>query len=617
MTNDIRSAVVGDLRPSQLLYTFGVGSLLDLPRLSVLVMGLDDWNTAYCQPITEERLLSAIRLQLGSQVQRLLMPPFDPDESEGPGSRNPFGNQVGVPVASFPGWMRCPKCNRLAPLDSGLFKLKVQHYYPDRTRYVHTNCNKANEPPVLPVRFLIACPNGHLDDFPWVEYLHKGRPCSSPRLRLREYGISTDASDIVIYCDSCKAERRMGEAFGPRAEDILPPCRGRHPHLRNYDEAECTESVRVTLLGASNGWFPITLSAISIPSSTEKVRQLVEDNWATLKPATSPEILRAFRQTPLLAALAEFSDDEIWNAIEKKRESGDDEESGGAEGLRVPEWKAFSNPDAAMNTNDFRLRVAYPPAGYGRRIEKTVLVERIREVRALMGFTRIESPGDFMDGEDLPEERRARLSRRDPEWLPAAEVRGEGVFLQFNESAIRKWEQRKAVKELSRVFSSGHIAWRRIRGIEPNDGRFPGIRYVLLHSFAHALMRQFILECGYTAASIRERIYSEEKPENAMAGILIYTAAADSEGTLGGLVSLGEPAILGRHIDQALEQMRLCASDPLCSEHSPAEESASIHAAACHACLFAPETSCERGNKYLDRATLVRTFSTEGAAFFE
>lgn len=141
---------------------------------------------------------------------------------------------------------------------------------------------------------------------------------------------------------------------------------------------------------------------------------------------------------------------------------------------------------------------------------------------------------------------------------------------------------------------------------------------MLLHSFAHALIRQFALECGYTVASIRERIYAlpPTDDDGPMAGVLLYTAAPDSEGTLGGLVSLGAPQLLGRHIAAALDGMRLCASDPLCAEHVPLMEPQSLHGAACHACLFAPETSCERGNKYLDRSLLVPTVDREDLSFF-
>jgi Domain of unknown function (DUF1998) len=132
------------------------------------------------------------------------------------------------------------------------------------------------------------------------------------------------------------------------------------------------------------------------------------------------------------------------------------------------------------------------------------------------------------------------------------------------------------------------------------------------------LIRQFAIECGYATASIRERIYSRAPggDREPMAGILLYTAAPDSEGTLGGLVALGGPKMLGRHLDQALDSMRLCASDPLCAEHHPMRDGLTLHGAACHACLFLPETSCERGNKYLDRSVLASTVDSDGLAFF-
>jgi hypothetical protein len=145
------------------------------------------------------------------------------------------------------------------------------------------------------------------------------------------------------------------------------------------------------------------------------------------------------------------------------------------------------------------------------------------------------------------------------------------------------------------------------------------MRYLLLHSLSHALIRQFSIACGYSSASLRERIYSKKPDQEGgpQAGILIYTAASDSEGTMGGLVSLGESSTLGYHISQALEQVKLCASDPLCAEHDANSQDGSLHWAACHSCLFTPETSCEKGNKFLDRSLLVKTLANSDLAFFE
>jgi hypothetical protein len=174
------------------------------------------------------------------------------------------------------------------------------------------------------------------------------------------------------------------------------------------------------------------------------------------------------------------------------------------------------------------------------------------------------------------------------------------------------------VQQLQKEFLDSHKAWRKLRKLTPAQEGFPGIRLVLMHSLAHALMHQIVLDCGYSAASVGERLYSRQPTEDGgpMAGILL-TAVPDSEGTLGGLVELGDPLTLGRHLQQALESMRLCASDPLCADHRPDTLGRGIQGACCHACQFAPETSCERGNRYLDRSALVITFSATGTAFFD
>ncbi len=198
------------------------------------------------------------------------------------------------------------------------------------------------------------------------------------------------------------------------------------------------------------------------------------------------------------------------------------------------------------------------------------------------------------------------------------ETRGEGVFLQFKESAIQAWLSRPAVKAQAEVYAESYAANLAARKLDPERQPTLGMRYLLLHSFSHALMRQVTLECGYTAASLSERIYAVDEGDEGepQAGLLIYTAAPDSEGTLGGLVSLGEAKMLEPLVAQALESMRLCASDPLCAEHEPGGDSAQLHGAACHACLLAPETSCERGNRFLDRAVLVETISQDRLGFF-
>jgi hypothetical protein len=617
----MRRSEVGELRPSQVLTTFGVGSLVDLPNLSVMVMGLESWPDSYGTEIGEERLLLSAQQVLGPQLKRLLAAPRGPDTVGSQTNWFDESRQVGVPVAPFPRWLVCSKCRLLAPLGSGLFEPKVVAYRPDKACFLHNCTTQGRAPTAVPARFLVACNKGHLDDFPWLEFVHRGpTECKGP-LKLYEVGASGEAADVEVACDRCPGvRRRMAEAFGRDNQQYMPACRGRRPHLRDFDPKGCdVEHVQPILQGASNSWFPVLLSALSVPQATDKLAQLVQENWAVLEKAQSKEVVTAFRAIGQLkdfgptSPAGKYTDEDIWQAVERKRQGGEQTDAEPSD-LKSPEWAVFSDPASAPEGKLFRLRAVEPPDDFARYFEKVVLVEKLREVRALIGFTRIESPRDFDTPFDLPPERRARLSRLDPTWIPASETRGEGNFFQFSEKVVQKWVAR--TKKYNDEFYDGHKRWRVSKKVPNPESGYPGLRFILLHTFAHAILRQLAVECGYTTASISERVYSRDPDKGEpMAGVLIYTSAPDSEGTLGGLCALGEPKKLGRHLQQALDKMTLCASDPLCAEHTPGGGD-SLHGSACHACSLLPETCCERGNKYLDRSVLVKTLEREDLAFF-
>jgi hypothetical protein len=230
---------------------------------------------------------------------------------------------------------------------------------------------------------------------------------------------------------------------------------------------------------------------------------------------------------------------------------------------------------------------------------------------AQVGFTRFEASMPDIDGELSLEVRRAALDL-EPIWVPAIENKGEGVFIAFKKQAIEDWKERKAVKERSQELFNGFKRWRERRGIPEEKANFPGVPYIMLHSLSHLLITAVSLECGYAASSVRERIYAGE----AGYGILLYTGTSGSEGTLGGLVQVGQR--IEDHLANALELGRLCSNDPVCAQHKPdnVQEERFLHWSACHGCLLIAETSCERRNEFLDRALVVNTFDGLGAAFF-
>lgn len=577
-------------------------------------MGIDRWDAARCQPIQEARLLASVRRTLGGQVESLRMPPLADDDVVDPFSAE---DHVGVPVRPFPRWMRCIKCGLLSPYDAGLFQIKENPYRPERTRFVHKGCTgsqrdkKASDADAVPARFLLACRKGHLDDFPWHWFVHSGPGGCRGTLRFFESGASLQTENLWVRCDSCGAARSMAQAFGQAGKDNLPGCRGRHPHLNKFEDG-CTEGPRAILLGATNGWFPVTLSVLAIPQTGSPLGQLVADGWTFFEDVENAveaaAVVKTLKKSAQLPGIDAFTGDQVWEAIQAHR--------GGAVGdedldLKGPEWDVLTSPTPPTDYPHFMSKKADVPKGFEKHLSRVLLLERLREVNALLGFTRVESPNEGGAADRAP---RAPIGRTAPNWVPATQVHGEGIFIQLLEEALVRWKENPAVRAQEAELRRGHRGWRARRKLSP-DGDFPGIRFPLLHTIAHLLIRELALDCGYNAASIRERVYADTEGGKSQAGILIYTAAADSDGTLGGLVELGKPENLGRLLRQALDRARVCASDPLCAEHNARKDS-SLHHASCHACSFVSETSCECGNRYLDRALVIPTLQVSDAAFF-
>jgi hypothetical protein len=601
---------IGEARPSHLVTTTGVGAIVDLPSMSVIVRGLDAWSAERQEPIDEPRLLAEVRRVLGPQVRALRTAPWDPAESDDPYSR------VGVPVTPFPRWVRCPRCSRLGPLDPpGQFQL-IHRFgrRPDLAKIVHARCarqgqiREANRRACVPARFLVVCEAGHLDDFPYIEYVHSGAPgglCDGPQLTMSDAS-STLGPRVTVRCEECGASRNIQQAAGRSGSGNLPVCRGRHPHLQRF--SPCGKPLRLIVLGASNLWFGVTASALHLPQG-QTVEDMVTASWDILGAQLNMEVaqaiiegmdaLRGLRGTPI---------EEVWACVEKIRAAGGAATGPESQDLLDAEWQMLSRPTTQRQDLDFRAVPTLSPEGYDRLLDQVVLVSRLREVRALVGFTRLAAP----ERGDLEPVSRVPLSRSAPGWVPAVEQRGEGIFLQLREDAVTAWAARVAEHPRMLALDGAYRRWAHNTARIPSRS-FPHARLTLIHTLSHMLIRQVALECGYSSASIRERLYIGS-PQEPAAGVLLSTAASDSEGTLGGLVALGHRRYLKRLLDQAFQDALRCSSDPLCAEHVPADPSAELHAAACHACLFASETSCETNNRWLDRAVLA-DLTGDGLAF--
>ena len=590
------------------MFTGGVGGLVDLPAFSVLVRGIDEWSYEAIPewtPIDEPRIRTAVRSLLGPGVGQLRPAPWlegmDTDPS-GPASR------VGVPVLPFPQWLRCTRCNILAPLDSQVFGFEnAKARRPDEAHFFHPGCANRKRLAV-PARFMLACTNGHLDDFPYVAFVHKGGPCpavSHPTLRMEDRGGNL-AANVSIACDNCGEQRNIREATGDGGTVNLPRCRGRHPHLGTFNA--CDAEPKLLVVGSSNQWFGLVLAVLSVPpTGASALEAKVAEMADRLVGIDSPAVLTFALTQPQFAALKAWPEADVWAAIEKHRADAPSAFDASRLDLLTPEWEVLTGRPLPDPTDDFAVREVDLPKDLSTLLTSVLQAERLRQVRALVGFTRLDAP----DPDDPDLVSRAPLSRQaTPEWVPASEVRGEGLFLRVNEDLLRDWESRVDRGPAMRAHREAFGRFRRNRYSSRIKGDFdemrgwPGPRYIALHTLSHLLIRTISLECGYSAASLSERIYAGHD-DDPRGGILIYTAVPDAEGTLGGLVSLGEPAALERIVWRALSDARACSSDPLCAERLPYRPADFLHGAACHVCLFVSETTCERGNRFLDRRFVV------------
>ncbi|WP_375742304.1 DUF1998 domain-containing protein [Corallococcus interemptor] len=594
----------GRVRQSQVVSTFGPGSMLDLLNDAVLVGGLDFWRLkGQGEVVNEPRLLEI--------VEPLYHRNKWPLSKEAPFRKPPAGDEreptesCGIQVYEFPRWFVCqnPHCRALVRANS---LERVNQEYRHRCSGMEAKPERC-----VPVRFVAACPRGHLSDIDWSWWTHERKPCDAPQLRLEE-GVSGDFSDIEVACSTCGKRKRLADMMVKEQQDR---CDGERPWLGLEARERCDEKQRLLVRTASNGYFAQTTSAITIPEP-ESLRRKVQSAWNILQAATA-ESLPAFRTIPQVqAALGSASNAEVLAAIQAEREHTPE----AVPEIRTAEWLQFlAQPQEKPGemprdrTEVFWARRIVRPQGLPSLVERVVLARRLREVQAQVGFTRLEPLSKDLQGRyDLDVALAPMSLHRD--WVPVTEMQGEGMLLVLDEQQVHAWETSEPVRRREEVLQAGWERWKQGSGSKLT---FPGVRLYLLHSLAHLLMTEVALECGYPASSIRERLYCAPHSDAVpMAGILLMTGTTGAEGTLGGLVEEGRR--LGQHLSRALEDARLCSNDPVCAHHEPTgRDDRDLEGAACHGCLFLPECSCERFNQYLDRALVVPTLGHEDVAFLK
>jgi hypothetical protein len=616
---------------SQVIGVFGPGAMLDLPERSVVVGGLDRWEMRApnsFRTIQEPRLATLLHARLANDprlgIDRppdLRSPPIDPNERR---VAKPF---IESPV--FPEWFVCDTLDADPPGRRRLVRFNDLKP-PARKEHVADDSKRRR---ASPIRFVCGCTKGHLQDIDWRRILHgDGAPCRE-QMWLVDGGTSADPRETRIVCD-CERSLTLEELFQPGR---LGACRGERPWIGDRDPIPCDAPKGLSLLtrSATNTYFPQVATVISLPQAEDELSRRIEQNWSVLQKAPNAAWISVARDAnPAIgASLSGYSDDEVFARIQVLITSING--SDGALDPRLAEFELLSSgrkligensPSALLHAETLNRSVwdadRDPMLG---GIASLVAVHRLREVTCLYGFTRFEPAALANDElEDVGLAVEGAPLAKAPSWLPAVEQFGEGMFIEFDTQALGSWLGRSQLAARATELANGVVRWvhaRKQRGLQADIsdlGERIRPEYVMAHGLAHALMTEVALDCGYPASALKERIYVPHLTlgGSVRAGLLIYTATAGTQGTLGGLVEVTRR--FSRVLHSALERLRLCSGDPVCADHDPgsADEDRALHGAACHGCLLVAETSCEARNLHLDRALLVDTVGVSGAGFF-
>ncbi len=646
-----------NVRSSQLLSPFGVGQIVNFPEeVSVMVCGLNLWDEEIQNGKKKRGQESICEGELRFNEPRLeeilgvnyFVKPFEYKTS---GTKN---TELKIPAVRFPGWHYCinPKCGRMReePLTQANKRINCIVCWDGKSKM---------KSKMIPVRFVAACPSGHIQDVPFKEWVHNGPIPNDGKEHNLSYhtgGGSGDLGSITLKC-TCGERRSLAGLMNIRkdGEEIFDSalarigfnkedghifdknnpnqgnplgqyCKGYKPWLGLdgiKDSRGCKNHLQVLVRGASNVHFSEIQSAIYLPESSndanEYVIKVIEeigkanlisyfemDQGVAVLPsilANNHFVSKGFitKEELVAGVFAEISN----NDIQKE-----DSEMPAELKLRFEEYQYILGGRESENS-DFKAVVktflGYEGQSFlNRFFDCVVLIEKLKETRVFKGFSRI-NPNNKIDKKEL--------SKEIVTWLPAVQVYGEGIFLKFNDDIVDNWlglHGNEFESIISRFYDA--MSKRSPQNDEKNINPF----FIAMHTFAHLLIKKLCFDCGYGSSSLKERLYFSSNPNGRMNGILIYTSSGDSEGSLGGLVRQGKSEYLGRLVKNAIEDAGWCSADPVCSDIgiSSGQGPDNVNGSACHNCCIVPETSCEEFNMLLDRTTLIGSFEKPNIGFF-
>lgn len=629
----LKNKTAYSVRASQAVLQYGVGAMVDFRDRTLMTAAPEYWRDSIVR-IHDERLEKILHVDYFGK----------------PGDKDDVKFAEGISYVRFPEWYFCPSCRRFKPIGEWVkeYRGKSPKKAEEDPHMIQTmECPKCRQELVV-ARIITACQEGHIDDFPWVQWVHCqnfGGPkevCDKPELTITTSSSASEGLEgLTLKCLHCGSFASLRGAFDPGKFEELDKktnyrynfrCTGKHPWKHRKETCKSTEYPKVLQRGSSSVYFPVTESSLVIPPYSNIVTTKIEESAAyneyksTLAsilstpglPAETIELLRDSQTQTYAQRIAQETAipvDKVAGVLKRKNAaSEEDEYSTASVKYRAEEYEAITGETVieAEDYGDF-YREGVNIAEYNLPCLKSIsLIHKVREVQALIGFTRLKP----VDSTDAPgsEAVIVPVKESDTKWYPAYDVRGEGIFIEFDSSAIDSWRtENQALVERVAILNDNY----KKSFIGENHPREISGKFLLLHTISHLLIKQLSFECGYGIASLKERIYCSEAADGKeMSGILIYTACGDSEGTLGGLVRQGRSDTFPRIFNKAIENARTCSNDPVCSL-SQGQGRDSLNLAACYSCSLIPETSCEEFNCFLDRGVVVGTFDNPNLGFFQ
>jgi len=599
--------VTHSVRAAQAVLQYSVGAMVDFPDQTLMTAAPETWSDT--QRISDDRFAKALGV-------------------------DHFALPTKISYSRFPEWYFCPKCRKFQPIGKWVSdyrkRSKPQALERDSHMTKRLQCMECRQDLVV-ARIVTVCEHGHINDFPWVKWVHKQskKPiCGNPSLFFKTGASGTEGLEGLNISCSCGAwatlkgafEKDCFEKLDKDAENEIFRCEGGHPH-KNVKE-KCVLYPRTAQRGSSSVYFPVLYSSLVIPPYADKLNVRIEKSGAFADCEATLSTVPEMRATILERYFAEWAGKiaqevgapraSIETILQRKWfDDGETEVDVTSVKYKAEEYEALSGKMSTPSSSlgDFSREGVRNELFQDRlpHIKAISLIDKVRVVNALIGFSRINPVSGGKDDGFV------HIKEQETRWYPAYEVRGEGIFIEFEQSSIDTWIVEHPVigeraEKINRAYANSFIGQNHPRTITP--------KFLLLHTISHLLIKQLSFECGYSIANLSERLYCAEASDGKqMAGIFIYTASGDSEGTLGGLVRQGKPDAFPQIFKRAIDGAKTCSNDPVCIlSHGQGRES--LNLAACHACALLPETCCEERNGFLDRGIVIGTYEEPQIGFY-